>query len=188
MNLFTSSLDILRSMDERLVKEMHDRAVEKSGEFVDKYFIKHPRTHWIIIAHNPGNVIAAGPKEHEPFEDELELLAAQFNVPVFLYSRTDPFALTFADLKKMDEDEIDDVFRQGSAINREFADEYFKEHPQIGWIIIAHKPENIIAAGPLEHAPYSSDLDVLAEQLGVIVFAYSRPFHYDELTEEIIFS
>jgi hypothetical protein len=69
------------------------------------------------------------------------------------------------------------VFKVAHKKNDPFVDQYFKTHPEIGWIVIARRSKKIIASG------YSEEellLDKIAKEQNRPIFAYSRPIDTEE--------
>jgi len=48
------------------------------------------------------------------------------------------------------------------------------KHPEIDWLVIAQKKNNIVESGSRENEPYEQYLAELAEKYRVPVFTYSR--------------
>lgn len=85
----------------------------------------------------------------------------------------DPYEMTVEDFLKMDKEEQQSVFKKAAEINRPFAQEYFQNNPEVGWIIIAKEPKNIILVGEGD-APSNEQWDDVVRSQGTIVFTYTR--------------
>lgn len=90
-------------------------------------------------------------------------------------NETNPFNFTFKEFVKLPDKTLNELFETASEINKEFTEKYFKEHPDIDWIVIAKKPENIIASGESKNMPYEENLMDLAKKVNGPVFTYGRP-------------
>ena len=75
------------NLDEDEQDDVFDLAAEISEQFVKTFFEEHPKVDWIIIAHEPENIIDRGLRKDEPLANELAELAKSECTPVFLYSR-----------------------------------------------------------------------------------------------------
>ncbi len=66
---------------------LYVKASGMTNDLEIKIFVKHPSWDWILMAFSPGNVIAAGPKEHKPTDKEIYDVAKKIDAAVFLCVR-----------------------------------------------------------------------------------------------------
>ena len=98
----------------------------------------------------------------------------------WIKNRINPFRYTFSDFVELPEKEKDRLLEIADKVNLAFVNEYFLEHPDIDWFIIAKEPCNVIDSGRSNDEPFEDDLMELAKKLDAIVFTYSR----DKIIEE----
>jgi CheY-like chemotaxis protein len=85
---FIFSLEKFMELTDYERDKVFEDAYGVSCKFIENYFERNPDKDWLIIAREPGNIIASGVSSDEPFEEDLWELSQEFNAPVFLYSRT----------------------------------------------------------------------------------------------------
>ena len=64
--------------------------LRETANLMNSYFLKHyfdinPEIDWVIIAREPGNIIACGTMEDEPFGEDLERIAKKINLIPFSF-------------------------------------------------------------------------------------------------------
>jgi CheY-like chemotaxis protein len=87
LNPFKYTLSDFLNLSDDEMEVIFEEASEINGRFVEFYIKKNPNVDWVIIAKEPGNIVASGKKKDEPYEEEIEQLARDCNSPVFTYSR-----------------------------------------------------------------------------------------------------
>ncbi|MCH8954540.1 hypothetical protein IIA28_04375 [candidate division KSB1 bacterium] len=82
-----------------------------------------------------------------------------------------PFDLTLQEFIHLDAHSKRKIFINAAQLNSSFVNSYFRKHPEIDWLVIAQKKNNIVESGSRENEPYEQ---YLAEKYRVPVFTYSR--------------
>lgn len=87
INPFKYSYDDLIKLNDEEIDRIFNTASELNSAFQKEYFKRNPDIFWLVIAKQPGHIVAAGTIENEPFEGDLEKMARKYEIPVFTYSR-----------------------------------------------------------------------------------------------------
>ena len=85
-----------------------------------------------------------------------------------------PFDLTLQEFIHLDAHSKRKIFINAAQLNSSFVNSYFRKHPEIDWLVIAQKKNNIVESGSRENEPYEQYLADPAEKYRVPVFTYSR--------------
>ena len=84
---FRYSLTDFMKLSDGEMDAVFNKASEVNSKFVENYFEQNPDKDWIVIAKEPGYIIASGVNADEPFEEDLWKISQEINAPVFTYSR-----------------------------------------------------------------------------------------------------
>lgn len=87
INPFKYSYDEFIKLKDEEIDRVFNTASELNSAFQKEYFNRNPDIFWFVLAEQPGQIIAAGTIEDEPFAGDLERMAREYEVPVFPYSR-----------------------------------------------------------------------------------------------------
>ncbi|WP_459864621.1 response regulator [Endothiovibrio diazotrophicus] len=92
----------------------------------------------------------------------------------------DPFCITLAQFHQLSDDEVDSLYQRADEENMPYVRDVFCKDRSIDWVLIAHRPGQVVASGKMSDAPLSDDLDQFSESEGCLVYAYSRPVVVEE--------
>jgi CheY-like chemotaxis protein len=84
---FRYSLTDFMKLSDGEMDAVFNKASEVNSKFVENYFEQNLDKDWIVIAKEPGYIIASGVNADEPFEEVLWKLSQEIDAPVFTYSR-----------------------------------------------------------------------------------------------------
>jgi len=69
-----------------------------------------------------------------------------------------PFDLTLQEFIHLDAHSKRKIFINAAQLNSSFVNSYFRKHPEIDWLVIAQKKNNIVESGSRENEPYEQYL------------------------------
>ena len=91
----------------------------------------------------------------------------------------DPFTMTLKEFFGLDDEKIKELFAAAYAKSSDFVLKYFKENPDIAWIVIAKGKTNVVAFGRKNEGIDRRRIRELAEKFNTPVFTYIRTFRRD---------
>lgn len=86
-----------------------------------------------------------------------------------------PFGFSYEKFSKLDRRQRDYIFDRAKDISLKFVQEYFKQNPQIKWVIItkSNNQYKIIAEGNYDDEPGQGFIGKIAKDLNIVPFTFA---------------
>ena len=85
------------------------------------------------------------------------------------------YGYSYKEFMRLSEKNRTAIFDMAFKKNEQFVIQYFRDHPEVGWIMIAHRSKNIILVGSVENEPIDKEIRKKARIINRPIFIYSKP-------------